>query len=274
MMIKANAKINIYLKVLGKNENGYHDLDSLMVPINLCDILYIEESYEDKIIGMDIPMESNLIYKAIELIRKTYNIKKKVSVKIEKNIPSFAGLGGGSSDAAAVIKVLNEMWNLALNKEEMCLLAEKIGSDVPFFIYNKPAIISGRGEKIRNVDVPDIKGILIYSGEKFSTKDVFNNMKVYSQPYSDNDILKNGKVVENIYDFVTNDMELGINIYEGYLNILEQKQELMESGARSAAMSGSGSSVFGLFENQKTLEKAYDVLSKKYNEIWKINVIK
>ena len=192
MRVEANAKINIYLKVLGKNANGYHDLDSLMVPIDLCDILCIEESKKDEIVGMDIPMESNLIYKALDLVRKTYNIKKKVRVTIEKNIPSFAGLGGGSSDAAVTIKALNQLWNLELNEEEMCKLAEKIGSDVPFFIYNKPAMISGRGENVDLVDIPEIKGILIFSDNKFSTKEVFANIKKYSLPYNKNEILNNG----------------------------------------------------------------------------------
>ena len=274
MRVEANAKINVYLKVLGKNENGYHNLDSLMIPINLSDLLYIKESNIDEIIGMDIPLENNLIYKAIELVRKTYNIEKKVSVMIEKNIPSFAGLGGGSSDAAAIIKALNGMWSLKLSEKEMCDLAEQLGSDVPFFIYNKPAIISGRGEKIEIVDVPNIKGILIFSDNKFSTKEVFANMKKYSKPYQKKEILKKGKVTEDIYKYVVNDMENGIDIYPGSIEIFKQKEELIDLGAECASMSGSGSSVFGLFIKDENLEKAYNILSKKYNKIWKISVIK
>lgn len=274
MRVEANAKINIYLKVLGKNENGYHNLDSLMVPINLSDILYIEEAENDEIIGMDIPLESNLIYKAIKLIRDTYGIKNKLTITIEKNIPSFAGLGGGSSDAAAIIKALNLMWGLNLTINEMCSLAEKLGSDVPFFIYNKPAIISGRGEFIEIVEVPDIKGILIFSDNKFSTKEVFNNMNEYSIPYQKEEILEKGKFIKNIYQIVTNDMEKGITIYTGSSDVFKQKSELLELGAECASMSGSGSSVFGLFENNEKLEKAYHTLSNKYSKIWKFTVIK
>lgn len=274
MRIKANAKINVYLKVLGKNENGYHDLDSLMVPINLFDVMDVKESEKDEIIGMDIPLESNLIYKAIKLIRDTYGIKKKIRVEIEKNIPSFAGLGGGSSDAAAIIKALNKMWKLKLSDQEMCLFAEKLGSDVPFFIHNKPAIISGRGEKIQIVDIHDIKGILIFSDNKFSTKEVFNNMKEYTAPYEEGLIINNGKVVRQIYQYVVNDMEKGIDIYQESAEIFKQKRQLIEYGANCASMSGSGSSVFGLFDDNKKLNKAFNELKKEYKKIWKFNVIK
>ena len=274
MIVEANAKINVYLKVLGKKDNGYHDLDSLMVPIDLSDILYIEESNYDEILGMDIPLESNLIYKAIKLVRETYGIEKHISVTIEKNIPSFAGLGGGSSDAAAMIKALNQMWRLNLSSKDMCQLAEKLGSDVPFFIYNKPAIIGGRGEKIKIVDIHDIKGLLICSDNRFSTKEVFNNMKEYTKPYEECEIIKNGKVIKNINQYVVNDMEKGIGIYEESKQIFKQKKQLIELGASCASMSGSGSSVFGLFDDDDTLEYAYNVLSGEYENLWKINVIK
>ncbi len=268
----ANAKINIYLKVLRKNENGYHDLDSLMVPINLYDCLDVIESDIDEIIGMDIPLETNLIYKAIELIRKEFSIGRKVKVVIEKNIPSFAGLGGGSSDAACVIKCLNEMWKLNMSLEKMADIGSKLGSDVPFFIYNKPAIIKGRGEKITLVEVEPIQGVLIFDGLKFSTKEVFNNMKNYSEEYED--IIQVGKI-KNYFDLVINDMEQGINIYKESDMIFEQKKILLENGAKRASMSGSGSSVFGLFEEARydIIEKAYNNIKNKYQCVWKFKMI-
>ncbi len=276
MKVIANAKINVYLKVLGKNQNGYHDLDSLMVPITLCDYIEILESDNDEIVGMDIPMESNLIYKALELVRKTYNVNKKIKVIIEKNIPSFAGLGGGSSDAAAMIKALNELWDLKLTNLDMHRLAEKLGSDVPFFIYNKPAIISGRGEKLKIVDIPNIQGILIFSNYKFSTKEVFQNMQEYSKPYIEGQVVKKGTIIDNFYEYVVNDMESGISIYKESAEVFKQKEELQKMGAICASMSGSGSSVFGLFldKDQEKMNKAYEVLSEKYNKIWKFFAIK
>ena len=232
-------------------------------------ILYIEESEHDEIIGMDIPMESNLIYKAVLLVREKYNIKKNVKIEIEKNIPSFAGLGGGSSDAAFTIKALNELWDLNMQVKEMCQIAEQLGSDVPFFIYNKPAIISGRGEKIKIVSIPELKGILIFDDYKFSTKEVFMNMKEYSLPYEE--VTLNSE--NDLYKYVTNDMEKGISIYKESEYVFNQKKELIQFGARCASMSGSGSSVFGLFDDEKKLNKAYIELKDKYNKIWKFNVL-
>lgn len=271
MKIIANAKINVYLKVLGKNKSGYHDLDSLMVPIDLCDFLEVEESDADKIIGMDIPLESNLIYKAIQKVRNKFKVDRKIKVVIEKNIPSFAGLGGGSSDAAAMIKALNNLWDLKMKPEEMIDLASEIGSDVPFFINNKPAIISGRGEKMKLVDVDEIQGILIFDGLKFSTKDVFANMKEYSKKYEMAFEERNGtKKINDYYSLVVNDMEKGISIYEESYMIEKQKQLLLESGAKVASMSGSGSSVFGLFEKNedKKMKRAYNELKNQFQKVW------
>lgn len=273
MKVKANAKINLYLKVLGKNETGYHDLDSLMVPIDLYDYIEIENGDSDEIIGMDIPMKSNLIYKAVELLRNKYNISKSIKIKIEKNIPSFAGLGGGSSDAAATLKALNELWELNITTEELLNLASEIGSDVPFFIINKPAIIGGRGEKITPVEIKSCSGVLIFDNYKFSTKDVFANMKKYSEPYQNIVTIKDGKnVIEDYYSLVTNDMEEGITIYKESTEITKQKDLLLGCGAINASMSGSGSSVFGLFESDK-IDSAYSLIKDKYKNVWKFKIL-
>jgi len=274
MKFTANAKINVYLKVLGENKNGFHDLDSLMVPIDLCDYIEMLESDKDEIEGMDIPLESNLIYKAIEKIRCKYNIKKKIKVIIEKNIPSFAGLGGGSSDAAAIIKALNEMWNLKMTTGEMEEVGAELGSDVPFFIKNKPAIIKGRGEKITEVMLPVMQGILIFDGLKFSTKEVFANMKEYSKEY-ENIVDGDGNKIKDYFSLVTNDLEKGIWIYEDAYRIEKQKKELLELGAKAASMSGSGSSVFGLFDvhESEIVKKSFEQIKNKYQSVWIFKMI-
>lgn len=273
MRVYANAKINLYLKVLGKNESGYHDLDSLMAPIDLYDVIDIEDSDVDEIIGMDIPMEDNLIYKAVQKVRDEFCLNKKIKIIIKKNIPSFAGLGGGSSDAAFVIKALNEMWNLQMTTEKMLIIANEVGSDVPFFIINKPALISGRGDKVNEVLIDEFQGLLIFDDLKFSTKKVFENMKEYSECYSE-DIIKK-YIKDNYYSLVCNDLEKGVLVYSESEQIFKQKQLLLDYGAKCASMSGSGSSVFGLFDlkNDALLNKAYDELKPMFKNVWKIKAI-
>ena len=136
MKVKSNAKLNLNLKVVGKIGN-LHELESIMVPIDLYDYIEIKESEEDRIFGMDIPIETNLMYKALCKIRSLYNIDKHIEITINKNIPIFSGMGGGSGNAAAVILALSQIWKLNMTIEEMVRIGKEIGSDVPFFIINK-----------------------------------------------------------------------------------------------------------------------------------------
>ena len=174
--LKAYAKINIYLKVLGKRNDGYHNLESLMVPIDLYDELEFIDNDKD-IIESNIDIENNIMYKAIKYMKETYKINRCVKIKLNKNIPLSSGLGGGSSDLSTTLKGLNLLWNLNLSDEELGEISLLFGSDTLFFIYNKPAIIKGRGEVLEFVEFMP-KDILLFNPKiKVSTKDVFSEYK-------------------------------------------------------------------------------------------------
>ena len=173
---KAYAKINIYLKVLDTRSDGYHDLESLMVPIDLCDELEFMDSNEDIIIS-NIDIKDNIMYKAISYLKEQYNIKKNVKIILNKKIPLSSGLAGGSADLSATLRGLNKLWNLNLSIDELAQISLLFGSDTLFCMYNKPAIIKGRGELIEFVNY-DKKNVLLFNPKiEVKTKDVFKEYK-------------------------------------------------------------------------------------------------
>src|SRR5690554_1690290 len=184
---KAYAKINLGLEVLNKREDSYHDLAMIMTSISLSDELYFEEIDQNKIIidcekMSHIVLESNLIYIAAKLIKERFEINKGVKIRVVKNIPEKAGLGGGSADAAATLRGLNTLWNLGQSLDDLAKLAIEIGSDVPFCIYNKTAKVTGRGENIEFIDdVPYLNLLLVFPHFKASTKDVFNSFRIHGR---------------------------------------------------------------------------------------------
>ena len=276
MKIKCNAKINVFLNVVGKkevaNRGTLHEIESLIVPINIYDNIEIYENDIDEIIGMDIPMETNLMYKALCKVRNLFNIEKKVKIIIEKNIPVFAGLGGGSSNAAAVIKALNVMWNLKMGTQEMISIGKEIGSDIPFFIINKPSFVYGIGEKVEFVDnYEKIKGILIFDNDKSSTKEVYEKVNEFPFSMSKMYNLKlegyNSKNETNDYSLYNNDLEKGLSL-KMYSKIQDIKNKLIEYGAIYSAMSGSGGSVFGIFVNENEMKESYEKIKQKYKYVY------
>ena len=247
MKDKCNAKINIGLKITGI-KNGYHMLDSTFVPISLYDYVEIEVSNKDEIIGMDIDMNNNIMYKALKLMKNKYNIEDYYRIKIDKNIPMQAGLGGGSSDAALVLHMLNEMNNLDLSNAELAELALEIGSDVPFFIYNKPSKVKGRGEIINILDnFKKIYGVLIFDNLHFNTKIVYDTY---------DSIEKKEEII--------NDLELAARMMSGGERIKKIEKDLLDNGAYMASLTGSGGAIFGLFEDMKSAINAENKLIKEY----------
>lgn len=242
MKVRNNAKINLNLKITGFKD-GYHMLDSIFVPISIYDDIEIIESNFDEITGMNINKEDNIIFKAINLIRSRYNINKHFKVIINKKIPIQAGLGGGSSNAAAILKALNEMLELKINEKTMISLALELGSDVPFFIYNKPARVKGRGEQITIIkDFNKIYGVLVFDDLFFSTKEVYSTYDRIEKK-----------------DDLNNDLENAARIMPGGKRIIEIESVLKENGAYQASLTGSGGAIFGLFE---TKEAAISVQNK------------
>ena len=173
----ANAKINLALDVIGKRDDGYHELEMVMTSVGLSDRLTFKPLKSDEILTCDEPSvptdESNLVYQAIRLMKDQFHIQEGLSVQIKKHIPVAAGLAGGSSNAAAAIRAMDQLFDLQLSLDQMYRIGERIGSDVPFCIYNKTAFVTGRGEHIEPLPpVPESWVVLVNPNIPVSTREL------------------------------------------------------------------------------------------------------
>ncbi len=271
--IKAYAKINLFLDIVGKNEDNYHLLEMFNQKINIYDTLRLEKIDKGIIIKCnndDVPTdENNLIYKAI---RSILDINKHgVSVYLKKNIPSMAGLGGGSSDACSALIGVRELYNLDIENDKLIEISKKIGSDVPFFFSESAAKVCGVGDKIEHKE--PIKGVYILIVKPYfglSTKEVYENFKF--EDYK-NDIYKLDNLIQGIedgdYELISNNVynALGINLYKKYEVFNEIRKILLNSGAMAAEISGSGSSMFGVFKYKERAMKAKRKIKGCYMKI-------
>lgn len=180
----AYAKINIYLHVLGKRNDGYHNLESLMVPISLYDELEFFDS-DETIVNMNVDIKDNIIYKAIDYMKEKFNINKNVKINVTKKIPISSGLGGGSADLSATLRGLNRLWNLGLTLDEIGKIAILFGSDTLFQVYNTPAIIKGRGEIIEFTGYTSKKILLVNPKIEISTSTIFKEYRNEKNKYND-----------------------------------------------------------------------------------------
>ena len=273
MIVYPNAKINIGLKVLNKREDGFHNLETLFYPVNKSDILEIVESnsLEMEQYGIGIPVnganggqlmaaEDNLCLKAYKLLKKDFDIPP-VEIYLHKNIPVGAGLGGGSSDAAHTILALNTLFNLNLTKEKMAQYASILGSDCPFFIYNSPMLGQGRGEILTEIEAKGLEDLrdnytieLVHPPYFVSTAQAYggivprNRQREAGIEHPDKDIPLTELLqhpVEEWKDLVYNDFEE--TVFAKVPELAAYKEQLYHKGAVYAAMSGSGSTMFGIF---------------------------
>lgn len=172
---KAYAKINLDLEIIRKRSDGFHELRSILIPLDFYDELTFQIS-DKTVVNSNVDIEDNIILKAVNLFLNTYKIKEHVKVTLKKIIPIGAGLGGGSADAAATLRGLNKLFDLNLPKEQLHTLANQLGSDVLFCLYNQPAIITGRGDIIEFIEIPPIENILVLAMPfQILTKDIFKN---------------------------------------------------------------------------------------------------
>jgi len=256
IVLKSPAKINIGLNILRKREDGYHDLETIFYPLLLSDILTFEKADDRKLESNSNEINSiktNLIFTAVELLEKIVGRKLNVKIYVEKNIPIGAGLGGGSSNAAATLKALNQLFELNLNFNKLSEAALKLGSDVPFFLEPFPCFASSRGEIRKNIQLSLSQPILLINpGIHISTKWAFQNLELTSHKKSLKEFCDHSFVtIENIKDYATNDFEK--IVYKKYPEIKLIKDKLDASGADFTAMTGTGSTVYGVFSN---LQKA------------------
>lgn len=255
MILFPIAKINLGLHVLNKRTDGFHAIESCLYPIPLCDILEIIPAEETIFLqtGIELPNsnEKNICVKAYDLLATKYNILP-VYIHLRKQIPIGAGLGGGSSDAAFVLKGLNELFSLNISQLNLASFAAELGSDCPFFITSLPCLVSGRGEVISpsNIDLSGKFLVLINPNIHISTKEAYALINP-KQPVGDLEEILSGE--QNDWkSTLVNDFQ--IPIAQKYPIISETIDFLYEKGAYYAAMSGSGSTVFGLFDSEPVAE--------------------
>lgn len=273
MRIKAYAKINVLLDVVGKKENGYHLLEMIMQSIDLYDLIdvnKIEKGIKIQCNKSYIPVNNkNIAYKAAELFINTYGINEGVSINIYKNIPTSAGLGGGSSDGAAVLKAMRQIFNVNISDKELEELGVKIGADVPFCINGGTAFCEGIGEIITPIEKFQNK-ILVVVKPKFgvSTKWVYSeydNLSNVRKP-------KKEKILKAVKDGDVKAVSLNMaNVLEDvttskYGVISKIKRDMIRFGAVGSMMSGSGPSVFAFFEDSLSAQRCFEKMKENYHE--------
>ena len=257
MILTPNAKINIGLDVVRRRADGYHDIETLFVPApELRDVLEVVKADEPGMtcygIPCDVPMEKNLCFKAFRLMQKYYGIGN-VNIFLYKNIPMGAGLGGGSSDAAFTLIALNEIFALDLKPERMAEIAAEIGSDCPFFIYNRPMFATGRGEILEpyDIDLSPYRIEIATPGLHISTPEAYAGVDAVKgqndATLSDNSLkTRLAAGIANWRDTVVNDFEA--YAFVKYPELAAIKQDFYDRGALYASMTGSGSAVYGIFD--------------------------
>ena len=251
MITFPNAKINLGLNIVSKREDGYHNIESCFYPIPWHDSLEVIEaaSFAFHSYGLDIPGDSstNLCVKAYELLKADFDIPP-VEIHLLKNIPMGAGLGGGSADGAFTLKMLNELFSLGLTDLKLETYCLKLGSDCPFFIKNQPAIATGRGEHLQLIDL-DLSGyyLAIHNpGIHVSTREAYAGVTPKKAGTSISDLINTP--IQQWKVKLINDFEA--SIFPNHPEIEQLKNEMYNAGAIYASMTGSGSTVYGLFEKE------------------------
>ncbi|MBX7173212.1 MAG: 4-(cytidine 5'-diphospho)-2-C-methyl-D-erythritol kinase [Pyrinomonadaceae bacterium] len=270
--IPAFAKINWFLRILGKREDNFHELCTAFQTISLCDFLSFSEHTELilKCNDQNIPTdEQNLIIRAAKLLQKRFGIKKGAEIYLEKNIPSPGGLGGGSADCAVALLGLLKLWGLNISRTELCEMGKSLGSDVPFFFFGGTALGIGRGaEIIEDEEVKEKFVVLVTPNISVPTPTAFAKLNAPRLTnYSSKSILKlccnEAQSFRLQQTTPINDFEKVI--FEIEPEIKRAKEKLLESGAKLALMSGSGASVFGIFENEETRQATLKAFNEEVN---------
>ncbi len=259
--LHAYAKINLGLRIIGTLPDGYHAIHSLFLPIHdLFDTLSFESHDTDIIFQsndtLNIPPEENLIVKSAHLLRSYFMIKEGAIISLDKVIPSGAGLGGGSSDAASTFMGLIKLWSIHTDLETIEKLALSLGSDIPFFLHDSPAIVEGKGEIIQPISCHIQAWLLfIFPGIHINTGWAYSTISTYSNPNEVNvsKALKNGTI-----DFHSNELinDFEPSIFNTYPILEKFKSRLLELGAEISLMSGSGSTIYGIFTDEDLAQKA------------------
>lgn len=272
LKISVPAKINLWLEVFRKRQDGYHDISSLMLPISVFDNISIDARPGGGHISItcdspEIPSdERNLAWRAADLYVKSSNSKTGVNIHLEKHIPWGAGLGGGSSDAGGVLVALNSFFESALSRGDLEKLALSLGADVPFFLHSRPALATGIGEKLEFADnVPDYRLLLIKPPVSVPTGWVYQSLKLTKDlpQINLNNLSENPWQLQHL---IVNDLE-SVTVPR-FPVIAELKRWLICQGALAASMSGSGPTVFGIFRTAQAAEDTEIVAKENWPDCW------
>ncbi|MCD2138329.1 4-(cytidine 5'-diphospho)-2-C-methyl-D-erythritol kinase [Salinicoccus halitifaciens] len=275
----APAKINLTLDTLFKREDNYHEVSMVMTTVDLNDQLSFEKRSDDKIIieteNQYVPNDrKNLAYQAAALMMETYNIKTGVNIVIDKNIPIAAGLAGGSSDAAATFRGMNKLYGLERPLDELADLSAQLGSDIPFCVYGRTALCTGRGEEVKLLPKPTNAWVILAKPSiGVSTKTIYSHLEPGKhEPAS-------GKVVEAAlagdYDGVIRHMKNDLEevTVRHYPEVKKLIQNMEASGADKAMMSGSGPTVFGLVQKERQAIHVYNSMRGCCNEVYRVRLL-
>lgn len=270
MKVYARAKVNLALDVLGRLDNGYHELDMVMAPVSIYDEIDIEKADADSITctGMELP-ENNTISKMLKVLRSKFQMASHYAISLKKNIPDQAGLAGGSADAAAVCKAIIEMEHLDVSQADMFELGKLVGADVPFCMHDDWARVRGIGEIIEPIHTHlKISVVLIKPEFGISTALSFSKWKAGKPYHPEVDLVQSAIEEENLdllYQTMGNSLEPIAFEIEPALE--EIKRDMQDAGLVRVLMSGSGSSLLGFSVDDYVLKHAYEELSKKYKDV-------
>ena len=259
MVLFPNCKINIGLNVIRKRADGYHDLETVFYPVALKDAIEVIRSSEFNFQLSGLPVigtaDNNLCVKAYNHLKQDFPALPPVSIHLHKTIPMGAGLGGGSADGAFMLKLLNKKFQLNLSEKKLISYALELGSDCPFFIINKPCFATGRGENLSPVqlDLSGYKLVLVNPGIHVSTKEAFSKLSPAIPAKSIGKIIQ--QPIESWKDELKNDFEE--TVFQLYPAIQNIKEELYAKGAIYASMTGSGSTVYGIFKTESRFDFSF-----------------
>ncbi|MCK4597491.1 4-(cytidine 5'-diphospho)-2-C-methyl-D-erythritol kinase [bacterium] len=275
------AKVNFGLRVLRKRPDGFHEIQTVLQTVDLCDTLNVSLIQNEEIQVLcdhpEVPSgEQNLVHEAAQLLQREFRVRQGCRIEIVKRIPPGAGLAGGSGNAAATLVSLGRLWDLNLSKGKLLTLAARLGSDVPFFLEGGTALAEGRGEKLTSLRmVPDFWLVIIKPDFSIATRWAYGHVKI---PLTSNSLLvklKDLKEIvnlEQLLSFLDNDLERAVA--EVHPAIGELKRELLSKGALGAAMSGSGSAVFGLVKTKKAAEKLAKKMSRAGRQLFVVRPVR
>ncbi len=266
LTFKCPAKVNLFLHITGKRQDGYHNIYTLFCPISLYDIITLEKSNKTTLTcsNKDIPVDSsNLILKTHNILQNNYGLKDNFKIHLEKNIPTGAGLGGGSSNAANYLSNVNKISNLNLTYNQMAEIMASIGSDTVFFLHNKPALASGRGEIIEEyIELPQLYLLIINPNIFISTKEIYSSPNLKYTSINSLDKIKKTYIFEELNSIMKNDMQ---NIVFNTCKEVKDIVDFLNNKTNGIAlMSGSGSTVFAVYENENQRDFAYNLAKEQY----------